>query len=119
MCVKSLNFAYYGLSFSEKEVLQGLPQLEELVVHDLRAQEHLNDRHWPEPNGRPYITQEVLQCIQQVPNHYARWTWWKVDPMIPDDDFVKHNTLVSLVRKHGGTGALEGNVFDCSLHQGH
>ena len=121
-CVKSLNFAYYGLNYMEKNPLRDLSQLDTLVVQDLRVRPVLNDRHYPVPHGKPDITQELLQNVQQVPNHYARWTWWNIDPFVSEPSdicSIKNRKNIELLRDYGATDTFENDVFDCSLQQGH
>ncbi len=121
-CVKSLNFAYYGLNYMEKNPLRDLSQLDTLVVQDLRVRPVLNDRHYPVPHGKPDITQELLQNVQQVPNHYACWTWWNIDPFVSEPSdicSIKNRKNIELLRDYGATDTFENDVFDCSLQQGH
>lgn len=68
------------------------------------------------------ITQELLQNVQQVPNHYARWTWWNIDPFVSEPSdicSIKNRKNIELLRDYGATDIFENDVFDCSLQQGH
>ena len=64
--VKTLHFTSFGLKLCRMSCVAALVATQHVVIHDLRTQCFLSNRHWPQLHSCAVSTQELLQSIQLI-----------------------------------------------------